>query len=342
MQSRAVEAARHGEFDVLFEVCVDWSRINATRIEALIKHEALEHRLAVQSELHAVECNASETEIALYRVIAESQDEVIQSALSELPEVPFGELYSRGEAADAVNLDRSGRSAFKEGSDRELSLSDSLAYDSEGSGIHVGEVFRVFYVFLREELQPDCLPDSGCSRVVASGGGELTGLLAARLSTASRIIKSPDENGIVAFPDKLRDIKREGRKAAEVCPCEFAIYVDIRPIIDGTEVQEYPAVKVHLRYLKVPTVADGVHEVLVFDSGEPAFGAERNEYLEWELFLTLIKSAITRGATVIEAELPCSVEVLPRGAFPYRLRMLGAGYLIVNLVNYHNSSFHKI
>ena len=110
MQSRAVEAARHRELDVLFEIRVGRGRVNAVRIEALIKHEALEHRLSVQSELHTVERDASETEIALYRVVAEGQDEVVQSALSELPEVLFGELYRRGEAsADAVDLSRTGR-----------------------------------------------------------------------------------------------------------------------------------------------------------------------------------------------------------------------------------------
>ena len=84
-----------------------------------------------------------------------------------------------------------------------------------------------------------------------------------------------------------------------MCPRELAVYIDIRLVVDGAEVQEYPAVKALLRYLKMSAVADGVDEVLVLNTGESALRAERNENFERELFLAPVKSAVTRGAAVI-------------------------------------------
>ena len=77
VQARAVEAHVHGKADITLQRRVAGRGVDAVGIEALIQHQPLEHGFAVEQQLAASESDGAHAEIALHRVLAQGEGEVV-------------------------------------------------------------------------------------------------------------------------------------------------------------------------------------------------------------------------------------------------------------------------
>ena len=87
MQTRAVEARRHGQADIVLERFVRGSGVDAVRIKALIQDQALEHGFPVDEEAVSVQLHLAHAEVAVHAVFSEGKGEVIQPSGSGLPQM---------------------------------------------------------------------------------------------------------------------------------------------------------------------------------------------------------------------------------------------------------------
>ena len=103
VQTCAVEAQLHRMQDVVFQIVIGRRRVNAVRVEALIQHPATEHHASVDAEGSAHQRHAPQAEIACCAVgdrfpLCQRQLHVIQIALSDLPQMLFGQRNRYGHA----------------------------------------------------------------------------------------------------------------------------------------------------------------------------------------------------------------------------------------------------
>ena len=104
MESCAVEAAIERTGDVVDQILLGGSGVDAVGIKALIENQSLEYLLAVDDQCGIVKREASHAKIALDPVLTVGENQVVKSALADLPQMKFGELQGQG-TNTAVSFD---------------------------------------------------------------------------------------------------------------------------------------------------------------------------------------------------------------------------------------------
>ena len=182
----------------------------------------------------------------------------------------------------AADLNRGGtdRPAGKRGFGGQLGAFQMGVEDGfkvDRTGVQVREQLEGHDVTVGYMLQPDGLPDAGCTRVVAAMRMVLGALLAARLQSGAVVVLGADGHGVLARLERFRDVQRERRVAAPVLAGRLAVDPDFGLVVDRAEMQQDSAACPIFREAEHAPVPDRWHEIEAADAGQGAFGAEGHQ-----------------------------------------------------------------
>ena len=169
MQSGTVETDGKGELNVVFKRFVARRSVDAIRIEALVEHQTLENRAAVDAELVAVQAHFAQTEITRDVIFTESECNVIQIAAADIPQMLFAQLYRECMRAAGVFCCVAAHFfAFKRSRCCEVCRTDQLCGHRHRACSDVRIILHAGNISLRGELQPYGLPNARGARVEAA------------------------------------------------------------------------------------------------------------------------------------------------------------------------------
>ena len=334
VQARAVEAHRHGAFDVGAQFAVIRRRIDAVRVEALIENEALEDDLPVDAHGFAVEIDVAHAEVALHTVAGGQRNrQVIQAAAARFPQFRRREI-ERQLGGAPVGMDgllclfcaliRGRHGHFRR-------FSGSTVEQNGDMRAFIGDVRRHAQrmdIRLRDVFHPDGLPDAGRPRVAAFIGMIPGGLFARGLRIAADIVFRADGNAVFAKGQQFRHVEDKRAVSAAVRPGRYAVDPNFRRVVDGAEVQQdaagcLPA----FRQCNRPRVPDGRHKIGICDAAQAAFRAERDADGLLER-LRRGQAAFTAAAAKVHFKGPVAVQIDPCFTGELRFRMFRAGNVL--------------
>ena len=225
VQACAVEAHGHGAQDVVLQFVIGGGGVNAVGIEALIKDQALEHRLAVDFAGVAVQHNAAQAEIGLhfidgFAVQFQGDRQIVQIGLAHIPQVGVGQLQRQGDVpAVALRTAFALRIAFEGSGNAQFCAGGGtidLGFDQHGGIGDVGRQANVHDAGGVGPLQPYRLPDAGGAGVRAAMGVVFCALLAAGLFAAAQVVIGADDDDVLAGHEGVGDFEIKGNIAAAV------------------------------------------------------------------------------------------------------------------------------
>ena len=316
VQPRAVEAHRHGQLDVALQVVVRRRGVNAVRVKALIEHKALEHLFVVDANGAVAQRHRAQTEIAFGKVdglsaLDERILQIVQLRLADFPQMHFihrqrhvhritgGVRHGGADLAAAVKRGELHLRVGDIAGERQIDVDDA----AQIGGAHLDG----FDISLGHLLDPNRLPDAGGAGVIAAVRIVFFALLAAGLHAGDHQIDCVDHQQVVAVDHRVGDIQHKAGVAADVGLEFFAVDPSGRLIIHRFKVEQGAAAA--FRQVHSAAVPDAAHEILVFNAGELAFGAERHGDLFGEFRLRLIHLAGDAADAEVEFKFPFAVEV---------------------------------
>ncbi len=233
--ARAVEAHRFRELDVAAQVAARRRGHQAAGKVALVEHETLHVRCAVEPEPAVARIDRAQAEVAfdaidLVAVLRERDPQVVE--MGSLGAPGMNRIEHDGAAAFApAGL------ATVEGHKR-FSLASSVNLDVHRSAVQVGCDPQVFYRARRQRLEPHRLPDPGGRGVEDPFGSGGPMLLSARDGPVGQRVLRADDHHVAPPARDAADVRRERGVAALVARHLRPVDPDRRPIVDGAEMEQ--------------------------------------------------------------------------------------------------------
>ena len=245
---------------------------DAVGIVALVEHQPLEDRLAVDLDRLAVDGEAAQPGVA-----ARAVDHVASGVEQVDVQVVQVRVFDRPQPAALGGMGRSRRGT------KSASAAHSAATTSPASSFRVARrrspaacrvsgcsrrimllatsgVMRGRRRALGHGFQPDRLPDAGGADVDRASGAVFAGLLAARLRRAVIVARAHDDRDRLAGLGDTAQVAGEGRKAAAMAPDFHAVDPHGRIVIDRLEVQQHAPPGPVGRDRHLAPVPDGVRK----------------------------------------------------------------------------------
>ena len=309
MESRAVEACVKTALNILDKSLFAGSGEDSVGIEALVENETLENALAVEKELSVLHFDGSETEIALYLVLSEADNEIVETACAELPYVLFGKLNFE------LSVDReillgclADLLALVEYFGRKIARAAELCVYGNRYVFKIGNDLCVLNVAFGNDLVPDGLPDTRGSCVVAAVRLVSRGLLAAGLSRRACIVVASDSNDIFACIKSGSDVIFKRSESADMWKTDrLSVYPKLGFKVCRTDMEDNSvSAELLLSKGKSLLVPNAEHKILVAYSGKLGFGAEGESDLARKSSLVL-KTSVFAARTVVDLKEPFAV-----------------------------------
>ena len=290
VESCAVVAHVDGALDVSLQLSIGGSGEDSVGVEALVEDKSLEYYSAVEVDLLVVDSDLTHTEVGLYAVVLEFEDEIIELRLEYVPEVELREVKRK----KSMRLNDDSRCTSDLLAVVESGCGDGLAVCVYALSINVealacegGGALGVLYVRVGNVLEPYGLPDTRGSRVEATEGSVSLGLLTAGLTVLTEKVGSGDDDSVLALLESCGDIKLEGDEGTNVLAYGGAVYPYLGVVVSCADVENGASA------LSLPAfgksndllVPYSLHKVGVSETRELTFGTEGNGDLHVEVIL---------------------------------------------------------
>ena len=303
--------------DISPERLVRGRGVDAVGIEALIQHGALEHGLAVEHELHALQPHAAHAEVAVHMVVAVGQLQIVQAAAAQLPPVKLAQRQMHlNRAAPGLHGRFAHDAALVFGGELQLRCAGQHRGHAQCALLQRRNVLDLFYMRSGHELHPHGLPDARGAGVHASIGAVVLALLARGNQAVALVVLGADGDDVFACMHQLGHVKGEGDVAAGVPAGADAVDERLAAIVHRAEMQHHAARSLRVRQ------AD--RELRVAHAGEGALGAEGHGDFARQGCAGLAQSARAAAAAVVDFKFPLAVQVQPRIAAELRLGMFAS------------------
>ena len=292
VQTRAVEARGHREFDIALQSLVRRSRPNTVGIEALIEHQTLVVGFVVEIDLIALGVDLTHAEIGLgaidrlARGILQLEHHIVKERRFGAPQLGLLDRQRNHRTRRHGRRVTRHHLAAVENAHRKLVARCIAAHGHlhrHLAAVYVGHVLDARDSARSHGLHPHRLPDARRTRVHALERTVTQRLLARRLHAAAKVaLGVHDQRVRSARLDELGNIHRERVRAAEVAVDELAVDVDLRLVIHRAEVQQHVLALPRGGHRDFALVPDAGYELLVADAREFALGSERHRNLAVE------------------------------------------------------------
>ena len=218
MKARAVEADCERFFDVAFEHFVGWGGPYSVGIESLVQYEAQEDGGVVEVEFVAFDVKFSQSGIAVDCVdggvaVAEFKAEVVEVGVGWRPGLRVFDAQGHGSAARGGHGgDRDFFFVVEEDGTEGVPAMRVFECGGEykAAAVEVGYDADSFDARFGYGFEPDGLPYSRDTRVVAAAGIEVGALFARWLVARARVVIGADDEVICAGCKRVCDVKGEG------------------------------------------------------------------------------------------------------------------------------------
>ena len=248
VQARAVVAAGHGHFDVVFQRRVRGRRPESIGIETLIENQALEDRLVVDEELAPGDGDLAQTKITFQLVqlllaAVEREFEIIQKRRARLPQFLLLEIEHQ------TVLPRTGAG----GRTHQLAVGESFRHERQVliRAVDLGVNQHPRAVWIRHDgncfnkrradgFEPHRLPDAGGARVETTGALIAPRLLPAGLEVGPDIVQHLHHHFVRAGLEQLGDVETERHIPTDVQSGKLAVDIHPRPVIHAAEMDAQP------------------------------------------------------------------------------------------------------
>jgi len=335
MEPGTVVAHSQGKLDIVLQGLVRGGGVDAVGVEALVQDQPLEYGFAVKQELVAIQADLPQTEIAFGGVLTEGQLHIVESAVADLPKMGFGKLDSKVELIRGVLcLIAAHGLAFVEHLAGKVTAAAKLGIHGDAGVGDVGIVLDLADVALRHELQPNGLPNAGGTGVVtALRAVPPPGLLAAGDHGIPAVVHGKDADLILAFHQKVGDVKAEAYIAALVGPGQLTVDKHLALVVHSTEVDPGTALLTGQVYgALVPDTIDKVH---IADAGELAFRAEGDGDGAVEGGADGVEVPLLAAAALVDLKLPLAVQIQPLGSDKLGTGIFGSWNLHIVSLLFH-------
>src|SRR5205807_7300062 len=274
----------------------------------LVEDQPLNVGLAVQPEARVPGLDAAEPEVALDRVFAACDQQVVQPWRLRAPR---GDPAQVDPATARRALPAPGRLSLERNGHLDATVRFNLQLD--GTRLQVGRHPQAADAPLRQRLQPDRLPDPGGRRVPDLLRGTRPGLLPARDRRVPIRVVHLDDKLVVLPRGYPGQVGAEGRVAALVPGDQATVDPHLRPVVDRSEMKLQAAGR---RRRKPPPVPEPVARGPLADPGELRLRREGHQD-------PAIEAWLRPGA-----ELPLAVQVHPLAPLETGPRVLGPGRIL--------------
>ncbi len=294
METRAIEARRHGKFDIFLERGIRRSGPNSVRIEALVEDKAQVAALVVEHDPTIFDGDFAQAGIGLdgvediARGIFDFVCDVIEVWIFGRPLLDNLERDGDCDATDGTNFCRAREVAIG-GLDRDREricrVREEGRCEDELLSIEVRDDAAVFEACAVDGFEPDGLPDAGCARVGATRRFVVDALFAAWLTGAACLVLDADDEVVGrARLHELGEFDREGRAAAKVKADRGAVDINFTFIINAAKVEEDALASPRSWNRELAVIPHRRNEVRIANARELRFWAEGDDNLLGEAF----------------------------------------------------------
>ncbi len=270
--------------DVVLQRLVRGRGVDAVGIEALIQHGALEHGLAVEHELHALQPHAAHAEVAVHMVVAVGQLQIVQAAAAQLPQVKLAQRQMHlNRAAPGLHGRFAHDAALVFGGELQLRRAGQRRGHAQCALLQRRNVLDLFYMRSGHELHPHGLPDARGAGVHASIGAVVLALLARGNQAVALVVLGADGDDVFARMHQLGHVKGEGDVAAGVPAGAHAVDERLAAIVHRAEMQHHAARSLRVRQADRAAIPHALNEIPTRRSGSATY---RGGIAAWDVRLS--------------------------------------------------------